>query len=117
MEQFNTRIRTKTDTTANWQSQRTFVPLRGEIIIYSDYDSKTDSLGNRVFIPAIKIGDGSTYGIDLPFVGEDLKDRILDHISDTRIHVTELEKQFWDNKLNVTDNQEVIDNTLVLNRD
>ena len=114
--QFNTRIRSKTDTTENWQSQRTFVPLKGEVIIYSDYKSKLNDDGETVYIPAIKIGDGSTYGVDLPFVGEDLREKIMDHISNTGIHVTELEKLFWNNKINVTDTQEVVDNVLMINR-
>lgn len=115
MTQYNTRIRSKSDTTANWNSQRTFVPLEGEIIIYTDYETKTVD-GNIINVPAIKIGDGATYGIDLPFVNDDVRDTLLAHINNTSIHVTPLEKIFWNNKLNVTDTQEVIDDTLIFNR-
>ena len=116
MTHFNTRIRSKADLTANWNLQKTFVPLKGEIIIYLDYDFKLDDHGNKINIPAIKIGDGASYGVDLPFVGDDLKKEILDHISNAGIHVTEIEKQLWNNKLNVADEQEVVDNVLIFNR-
>ena len=116
MSQYNTRIRMKSDTTENWDSQRTFVPLEGEIIIYTDYHKKTDEDGKTIDVPAIKIGDGKTYGIDLPFVNDDIRDKIIEHISNTSIHVTALEKMFWNNKINVTDDQEVVDNVLVFNR-
>ena len=116
MTQYSTRIRSKSDTTENWNSQRTFIPLAGEIIIYTDYDTKTDDNGKKVNIPAIKVGDGKSYGVDLPFVNDDMRDKILAHISNTSIHVTALEKIFWNNKINVTDDQEVIDNVLVFNR-
>ena len=104
MTQFNTRIRSKRDTTANWQANRTFVPLDGEIIIYTDYDTKVVD-GKTVNIPAIKIGDGQTYGVDLPFVNDDMRDIIMAHINDASVHASPLEKLFWNNKINVTDSQ------------
>ena len=116
MATFDTRIKMKSDTTANWSSQPSFVPLNGELIIYTDYETRTDEHGNTINAPGIKIGDGSTYGVDLPFVGDEMRDMLLAHISNTSMHVTPLEKIFWNNKLNVTDAQEVIDNVLVLNR-
>lgn len=116
MNQYNTRIRMKSDTTENWNNQRTFIPMNGEIIIYTDYHKKVNDDGKIINIPAIKIGDGNSYGVDLPFVDDDIRDKIIEHISNTSIHVTALEKMFWNNKINVTDDQEVIDNVLVFNR-
>ena len=49
-----TRIQNKIDTSANWAKATTFVPLKGEIIIYSD-------------LKKIKIGDGTTTVGSLPF--------------------------------------------------
>ena len=115
MAQFNTRIRSKRDTTENWLANSTFIPLDGEIIIYTDYSSKVVN-GQRVNIPAIKIGDGSTYGVDLPFVNDQVRDLIMAHINDESVHASPLEKLFWNNKLNVTDIQEVVENELVFNR-
>lgn len=116
MAQFETRIRMKRDTTANWNANPTFVPLDGEIIVYTDYDYKLDEHGNRVNIPAVKIGDGSSYGVDLPFVSDDIRDAVMAHINNESIHTTALEKLFWNNKLNVTDMQEVVENELIFNR-
>lgn len=116
MATFNTRIKMKSDTTANWNANPSFIPLSGEIIVYTDYETTTNGNGDQINIPAIKIGDGTTYGVDLPFVGEETRDMLLAHLSNESIHVTPLEKIFWNNKINVTDTQEVVDNVLVFNR-
>ena len=116
MKQFEARIRSKRDTTANWNANPTFIPLDGEIIIYTDYETKTDQYGNSIMIPAIKVGDGRTYGVDLPFVSDDIRDTLLAHINNSSIHTTALEKIFWNNKLNVTDSQQVVENVLIFNR-
>lgn len=50
-----TRVQHKVDTTANWGKAVNFVPLKGEIIVYSD--------DKRRF----KIGDGETSVANLPF--------------------------------------------------
>lgn len=60
---------------AYWDSQRLYIPKRGEIVVYTDY-ATTVRYGQRVKVPNIKIGDGTAYLIDLPFVGDDLRDRI-----------------------------------------
>lgn len=49
-----TRIQNKIDTSVNWAKATTFVPLKGEIVIYSDLNQ-------------IKIGDGINKINDLPF--------------------------------------------------
>ena len=60
------RIKLKRDTTANWNAATTFIPLEGEIILYTDY--YTDSGG--VIHPNLKVGNGSSLLSDLPFVIE-----------------------------------------------
>ena len=57
MANVKTRIIQKHDSSANWAKATTFVPLKGEIIIYDD-------LGK------IKIGDGAAKVNDLPFANE-----------------------------------------------
>lgn len=49
------RIKQKADTKANWDKATNFVPMEGEIIIYSDLNE-------------MKVGDGSTHVKDLPFI-------------------------------------------------
>ena len=41
---------------------------------------------------------------------------LLNHVSDTVAHTTLAEKKFWNNKLNINDNKEVEDETLIFNR-
>ncbi len=113
------RIKLKRDTTANWNSARGFIPLEGELIVYNDYTTITkmiNGIEKNVTIPAIKIGDGRAYVQDLPFVNDDLRDQILNHINNPEIHVTMAEKLFWNNKLNVNDSSEVVNEALIFNR-
>ena len=120
----NTRIQLKRDTTENWNKARGFVPLAGELILYTDYGSYTKEVNGQnkvIAIPGIKIGDGSAYVQDLPFVDEELRDILMDHINNMDLHVTLGEKAFWNNKINVDDayeavHDELVDETLVLNR-
>jgi hypothetical protein len=52
---YKSRSCQKIDTAGNWALATNFVPLKGEIIIYSDLN-------------LMKVGDGSTTVNDLPFV-------------------------------------------------
>ena len=79
------------DTTENWNSQPTIRTEEKTIYIYSDYQTTSD--GKTV--AGIKIGDGDAYLIDMPFI-----DTIpMSHISDTDIHITAEEREFWNNKV------------------
>lgn len=116
MDTINARILARRDTTLEWNSNRSFIPMRGEIIIYTDYGKIYDEFGNETNVPGVKIGDGSAYLIDLPFVNDNVKRDILqelgEHANNTNIHVTSTEKDFWNNKLNF----EVFNGNLILNR-
>jgi hypothetical protein len=96
--QFSGRVRMKIDTTENWQKAVDFIPLKGEIIVYSDYATKEVD-GQIINIPNYKVGDGLAYGIDLPFVNDDLRDAFSAHVFNTDVHVTPAEKDFWNNKV------------------
>lgn len=115
----NARIKSKRDTTANWNNARGFIPLEGEIIIYTDYKTVTENVnGDNIItlVPGIKVGDGHAYVQDLPFVDKELRQELLTHIQDANAHVTAAEKTFWNNKLNVNDYSEVIEGELIFNR-
>ena len=119
MSTVNTRIKIKHDTTSNWNSATGFIPLSGEIIVYDDYKTITKEVnGENVTknVPGIKVGDGLAYVQDLPFVDEDLREQLMAHINDSDIHVTSALKTFWNNKLNIDDTNEVVNETLVFNR-
>ncbi len=118
----------RTDTTANWNNAQGFIPQKGEVIVYEDYQTKTytveeygETVIKTVNIPAIKIGTGNAYVQDLAFVGDDIRDMLMTHINDMTLHVTLGEKVFWNNKINVDDSydiahEELEDETLILNR-
>ena len=124
----NTRIQLKRDTTENWNNAQGFIPLPGEVIIYTDYETKTytveeygETVTKTVEIPNIKIGTGNAYVQDLGFVDEKTRDILMAHIQDHDVHVTLQEKVFWNNKINVDDAEEQVsgeleDETLILNR-
>lgn len=120
----NGRIQLKRDTTANWNNARGFIPLAGEIIIYTDYSSYEKEVDGRVktiLVPNIKIGDGMAYVQDLPFANEKLRDTLMEHITNMDIHATLGEKNFWNNKINIDDayeqvHAELVNETLVINR-
>lgn len=82
-------------TTADWNSEPTFIPDAGQVIIYSDARTIEEN-DEIVYIPGVKIGDGLAYLIDLPFCDV----QVIEHISDTNVHVTNEEKTLWNNKLN-----------------
>lgn len=66
-----TRIQLKSDVEANWNKTVNFVPYLGELIIYSA-EQQTDPLptgrSTRYSFSRLKIGDGQTDVINLPFV-------------------------------------------------
>lgn len=103
------------NTTHYWNMQRGFIPKAGELIIYSDY--KTVEIdGVKRTIPGLKVGSGNGYVQDLVFLSDSQSDALWDHINDRIVHITEAERMFWNNKLNVKDSQEVIEESLVFNR-
>ena len=105
----------KYGSTAFWDSSVGYIPQAGEIIIYSDY--KTIEVdGETISVPGIKIGSGNGYVQDLVFSSEADSEALLRHIADNVAHVSSSDRSFWNNKLNVNDAQEVIDEELILNR-
>lgn len=122
------RIQLKRDTTENWNNARGFIPRSGEVIIYTDYETKTytveeygETVTKTVQIPNIKIGTGNAYVQDLPFVDEKTRDILMEHINNHDIHVTLQDKLFWNNKVNIDDTYaqiygELEDETLIFNR-
>lgn len=102
-------------TTDYWNNKTGYIPKEGELIIYSDYSTIVKE-GQTINIPRIKIGSGNSYVQDLAFLDEDLSSALYSHILDTAIHVSAGDKDRWNNKLNVDDNYEVSEETLIFNR-
>ena len=112
---WNSKANVLYGTTSYWNSQTYFVPDAGDIIVYTDYATKEVD-GQIVNIPGIKIGGGNGYVQDLVFVGDDLANTLISHINNANIHVSAQDKTNWNNKLNVNDSQEVVNETLIFNR-
>ena len=57
-KEMKARVQQKIDTSTNWAKATNFIPLKGEIIVYSDTKQ-------------IKIGDGTTKVNSLPYIGDE----------------------------------------------
>jgi len=105
-------VRLTIDTTENWSARTTYIPKKGEIVVYSDR-----RILQGVPYPGIKIGDGSAYVVDLPFVGDDSDemtlDLLYDHLNDMEMHIYNQERSNWNNKISCSIDGE----TLILERD
>lgn len=92
------------NTTEGWSANPQYLPKAGEICIYTDYMTVKDDLGRDITFPGIKVGDGNSYLVDMPFVGAETRyliiNAIREHESNTQIHITQNEREFWNNKLN-----------------
>ena len=87
-------------TTAEWNAQHELVTVYCAVYIYTDYKVIHTDDGD-VNVPAIKIGDGRSYLIDMPFINGDnssLEQALAEHTADSDIHVTPAEKAFWNSK-------------------
>lgn len=87
------------DTTAAWDMQPDLIPKRGDIYVYSDKATIYDAVGNPTLVPGIKIGDGTSYLIDMPFVGDEIIYALTQHTSNNVRHITAEERTFWNNKV------------------
>lgn len=109
------------NTTSEWQTLSNQTYPRGTILIYTDHGTVTETINNTEVtktVPGVKISDGSTPIIDLPFVGDDViaavRAEINTHINDNVRHITAAERTLWNNKINCNDT--VTDGNLILNR-
>lgn len=87
------------DTESNWNQQTTLVSEKGAVYIFTNHSYIEDQYGNIWPVPAIKIGDGNAYVVDLPFTSDYILKLLLNHTNNSGIHVTLQEKQFWNNKV------------------
>ena len=87
------------DTTAAWNMQPDLIAERGGIYVYSDKATIYDAVGNPTLVPGIKIGDGTSYLIDMPFVGDEIIYALMQHVSNNVRHITAEERTFWNNKV------------------
>lgn len=87
------------DTKENWDTQRELIAEKGVVYIYSDYTYVKDQDGNDIPVAGVRIGDGTSYLIDMPFVSDAATYLITSHISNTAAHVSQADRDFWNNKV------------------
>lgn len=90
-EKFKENNNVFSNTTAGWAEQASLIAQQGAIQIYTDYRKNE----RNEPIAAFKVGDGTSYLIDMPFTDE----LIWDHIENNEIHVSSADRLFWNNKV------------------
>lgn len=103
------------DTKAAWDMQPQLIAEEGAIYVYSDKATIYDGVGNPVFVPGVKVGDGTSYLIDMAFVGDEILLALSNHVNNEVRHITQAERIFWNNKVSgfLDENDE---ETLVLSK-
>lgn len=77
-------------TTDEWNLDPSQMSQKNTFYVYSDHMTSDGKL-----IPGIKIGDGKAYIADLPFID----DIFINHINDNVRHITQEERESWNNKV------------------
>ena len=112
----NNKIVYYSRTKDEWNADASLIAQKDVLYIYSDYKIIQKD-GKQILLPGLKIGDGMSYLIDMPFVNSTdsgIEQLILDHINNNVIHISAAERNFWNNKLNYSFNEE--SQNLTLNR-
>lgn len=109
------------DAEAGWLADPMFVGAPGQIMVWTDAGTMEVD-GQIVSVPKVKIGDGRTYCVDLPFAGDDIAARISaiasslsNHERDMVRHITATERAYWNDK--VTTGPAIVNETLVITKD
>lgn len=87
-----------------WNTNKTYVPISGEIVIVSDFSEL-----NGINIPNLKIGDGSAFVADLPYLIDNSE--IAEHLKNQNIHISQQDRDNWNSKVSASISEE----TLILN--
>lgn len=90
------RQEVRADLSANWDSNPDLIAEQGIVYVYADKFT-----GESGYIPGIKIGDGTSYLIDMPFVADDIREQLMNHINNMQLHVSYSDRQSWNNKVSV----------------
>lgn len=83
-------------TKQQWESENRQTSQNGVLYVTTDYKTVTKD-GTTYNIPAFKLGDGNAYVVDLPYATVD-EETFLSHVNDKVIHITQAEREFWNNK-------------------
>lgn len=84
-------------TTEYWNSYSSLIAQRGTIYIYIDHEEVEGE-----YVPGFKVGDGTSYLIDMPYTDTYLNISLTNHINDIIRHITQAEREKWNNKVSVS---------------
>lgn len=84
--------------TLEWAQDKTRIAQKGVIYVYSDYAKTSDAAGAEIDVPGFKVGDGTSYLIDLPFAQGSINEEIRQHIANQKIHVSDADRERWDDE-------------------
>ena len=84
-------------TTNYWDNQPHLIAKRNTLYVYTDH-----TIVDGKPAPGVKIGDGTSYLIDMPFSDYTM----VEHMQDTTIHITQEEREKWNNKVSVFEDSE-----------
>lgn len=87
-------------TKEEWDEDPLFISEKDNLYIYNNYKQIQLETGEKIYFPGLKIGDGKSYLIDLPFFNTSMyEDQIIQHLRNHFIHVSQQDRQFWNNKI------------------
>ena len=92
----NQKLTVVAKTKAEWQNTGNITSQNGVLYVTTDYKTVTKN-DTTYEIPAFKLGDGNAYVVDLPYATVD-EETFLNHVNDRVIHITQAERNFWNNK-------------------
>lgn len=84
--------------TLEWAQDKTRIAQKGVIYVYSDYVKASDGAGGTVDVPGFKVGDGTSYLIDMPFAQGEVNAEVIAHIENQKIHVSDDDRKRWDQR-------------------
>lgn len=87
-------------TTEEWGQLPDLVGAKNTIYVYLDKYSYVDEHGETIYVPGVKLGDGTSKLQDIPFLLDASMKWLFDHIHDRTVHIQPGEREFWNNKLN-----------------
>lgn len=82
------------NTKEGWNNQQGLIAEKNVLYVYTNALEE-----NGKIIPDFKIGDGSSYLIDIPFITATTIEKLNEHINNSTIHISEADRIRWDNKV------------------
>jgi len=84
-------------TTEYWNSYPSLIAQLGTIYVYTDHNELDGNL-----VPGFKVGDGTSYLIDMPYTDAFWGEEVTEHIEDEVRHITASERTKWNDKVSVS---------------